>query len=78
MFSPQNSEAGQFIPVGVGIVENPIYKVKSFGIAALEKAKINADVALMTCYTGETVTCGTLIPAVKILSWATFFGLKVA
>ena len=55
-----------------------MYKVKSFGIAALEKAKLKAEVALVTCYTGETVTCGTLIPAVKILSWATFFGLKVA
>ncbi|EJK54609.1 hypothetical protein THAOC_25745, partial [Thalassiosira oceanica] len=68
------NEAVRFI----GIFQNPLYGVKSFAIAALEKKRLAAEVALLGCYTAGEVTCVTLGTVAKAYVWALFYAAKVA
>ncbi|EJK68283.1 hypothetical protein THAOC_10552, partial [Thalassiosira oceanica] len=71
-------QAVRFIPSPIGTFQNPLYGVKSFAIAALEKKRLAAEVALLGCYTAGEVTCVTLGSVAKAYVWALFFAAKLA
>ena len=76
---PHISAAGQFITTPFGTaIENPAFKVQTFGEAAVQQGIASARSAELACYVSAEVTCTVFSTLTKNLLWGLFFGAKVA